>query len=60
MLRAEFQGTSISKSLLLGPDLANQMVGVVLRFREEPMAVTGDIEAKYHQVSIPVEQRSFL
>ena len=32
--------------------------GVVLRFREEPMAVTDDIEAKYHQVNIPVEQRA--
>ena len=57
-VRAEFQGTSISKSLLPGPDLANQIVGVVLRFREEPMAVTDDIEAKYHQVNIPVEQRA--
>ena len=54
-LRAEFQGTSINKSLLPGPDLTNQIVGVLLRFREEPMAVIGDIEAMYHQVKIPVE-----
>ena len=44
----------------LGPDLANQIVGVLLRFREEPVAVTGDIEAMYHQVKILVEQRRFL
>ena len=43
-----------------GPDLANQIVGVLLRFREEPVAVTGDIEAMYHQVKILVEQRRFL
>ena len=59
-LSAEFPGTSINKSLLPGPDLANQIVGVLLRFREEPVAVTGDTEAMYHQFKIPVEQRSFL
>ena len=59
-LSAEFQGTSINKSLLPGPDLTNQIVGVLLRSREELVAVTGDIEAMYHQVKIPVEQRSFL
>ena len=59
-LSAEFQGTSINKSLQPGPDLANQIVGVLLRFREEPVAVTGDIEAMYHQVKILVEQRRFL
>ena len=45
---AEFQEALINKSLLPGPDLANQIVGVLLRFREEPVAVTGDIEAMYH------------
>ena len=59
-LSAEFQGALINKSLLPGPDLANQIIGVLLRFREEPVAVTGDIEAMYHQVKIPVKQRSFL
>ena len=59
-LSAEFQGASINKSLLPGPDLANQIIAILLRFREEPVAVTGDIEAMYHQVKIPVKQRSFL
>ena len=59
-LSAEFQGTLINKSLLPGPDLANQIVGALLRFREELVAVTCDIEAMYHQVKIPVKQRNFL
>ena len=59
-MSAEFQGTSINKSLLLGPNVTNQIVGFLLIFREEPVAVTGEIEAMYHQVKIPVEQRSFL
>ena len=36
--------------LLSGPDLVNQIVGVLLRFREEQIAVTGDFEAMHHQV----------
>ena len=59
-LDAEFQRTLINKSLLPSPDLANQIVGVLLRFREEPVAVTVDFEALYHQVKIPGKQRSFL
>ena len=59
-LSAEFQGASINKSLLPGPDLTNQIIGFLLRFREKPVAVTGDIEVMYHQVKMPVKQRSFL
>ena len=58
-LSAEFQETLINKSLLPDPNLADQ-IGVLLRFREEPVAVAGDIEAMYHQVKVPVKQRSFL
>ena len=59
-LSVEFHGTSINKALLSGPDLTNQMVGVLLRFREEQIAVTGDIEAMSHQVKVPENQRCFL
>ena len=40
--------------------MANQIVGVLLRFREKPVSLTGDIETMYDQVKNPVEQRSFL
>ena len=43
-LSAEFHGTSINKALLSVPDWTNQIVGVLLQFREEQIAVTGDIE----------------
>ena len=59
-LSAEFHGTSINKALLSGPDLTNQIVRVLLCFREEQIAVTGDIEALYHQVKVPENQRCFL
>ena len=59
-LSAEFQGASINKALLPGPDLINQIVGVLLRFREKQIAVTGDIEAMYYQVKVPANQKLFL
>ena len=59
-LSAEFHGTSINKALLPGLDLTNQIVGVLLQFREEQIAVTGDIEAMHHQVKVPENQRCFL
>ena len=35
------------------PDLANKIVGVIIRFRGEPVAIMGDIESMFHQVSVP-------
>ena len=57
-ISAEFQGTSINKSLLLGPDLANQMVGVLIRIREEVVAVASDIEATYHKLKSTWDKRA--
>lgn len=42
------------------PDLTNQIVAVLLSFREQQIAVTSDIEAIYHQVKVPENQRFFL
>ena len=58
-LSAEFHGTSINKALLPGPDLTNQIVGVLLRFTEKEITVTGDIEAMYHQVKVPENRDAF-
>jgi hypothetical protein len=39
------RGVSLNIMLLQGPDLTNKLMGVLLRFREESVAVMGDIEA---------------
>ena len=57
---AEFQGRSINKELLSGPDLTNQIIGVLTRFREEKIAFMADVEAMYHHVQVPEDQQSFL
>ena len=46
--------------MLLGPDLTNQIIGALLRFRKDPIAVTGDIEAMFHRVKVPEERRNYL
>lgn len=56
---ADYAGGCVNKILLKGPDLTNQIVGVLCRFREEQIVVTADIEAMYYQVSIPPDQRSY-
>ena len=57
---ARFGGTSLNDKLLQGPDLTNQLVGVLTRFRKEPMVFMGDIDAMFHQVRVPEGQRDFL
>ena len=47
-----FKGNSLNSNLLTGPDLLNNLVGLLLRFREKPVAITADIEAMFMQVGI--------
>ena len=57
---ASFNGVSLNDQLLQGPDLTNSLVGVLIRFREDPVAFLGDVEAMFHQVRVPPEQCDFL
>ena len=38
--------------MLQGPDFNNSLVGVVVRFRQDQVALAADIEAMFHQVCI--------
>ena len=59
-LSAEYQGRYLNGELLSGPGLINQIVRALLGSREEPVGVTGDIQAMFHQVKVPDDQSSFL
>ncbi|XP_038062679.1 uncharacterized protein LOC119733173 [Patiria miniata] len=50
---AKYKGVSLNDQLLQGPDFANNLVGVLTRFREEPVALVADVEAMFHQVKVP-------
>ena len=47
-----FGGTLLNKEVLQGPDITNNLVGILLRFIEEQVAVMGDIERMFHQVRV--------
>ena len=56
----KFNGTSLNEVLWSGPDLANPLVGVLLKFRLERFAITADIEKMYHMIKLPREDRDYL
>ena len=57
---ASFKGTSLNDNLLQGPDLTGNLLGVLTRFREGPIAVIADIHAMFHQVKVSPEDRDSL
>ena len=54
VLSAEYKGTCLNKELSLGPDLTNQIKGVLLRFSVEYVGVMGDTKTMFHKVKVPV------
>jgi hypothetical protein len=46
--------------LLQGPDLTNNLIGVLLRFRQEGIAFMADIQKMFYQVRVPVKHRNYL
>jgi len=57
---ARYGGTSLNDQVMQGPDLTNKLVGVLLRFREEPVAVMADVEAMFNQVRVVEKDRDVL
>ena len=57
---ATYNSTSLNKSLLKGPDLLNNLVGVLTRFRMGRYAVMGDIEQMFHQILVENKDRDVL
>ena len=51
---------SLNNSLMQGPDLTNSLVGVLTRFRENSIAVMGDVEAMFYQVHVTSEDSDYL
>ena len=49
---AKFHGASLNKSLLTGLDLLQNLIYVLLRFKQHPFAVSADIEGKFLQIGV--------
>ena len=49
---AQFQGTSLNNKFFQGPDITNNLVIVLIHFRQETVAVMGDVKSLLHQVRV--------
>lgn len=57
---AMFKNTSINDHLLQGPDLMNSLIGILCRFRKEPVAIACDIEKMFYNFYVDEEDRDYL
>ncbi|XP_069830268.1 uncharacterized protein [Dendropsophus ebraccatus] len=57
---AKHQGVSLNDVLLTGPNLTNNLVGVLMRFRREPVAIIADIGQMFHCFIVREDHRNFL
>ena len=54
-----FDDVSLNNSVQTCPDFANNLVAVLLKFRQHPVAIMADIEAMYYQVKVtPLDRDS--
>ena len=54
------QGVSLNDVILSGPDLNNTLLGVLLRFRKEPVAVTADVQQMFYCFVVRSDHRDYL
>lgn len=56
----QYKGLNLNDSLLPGPALSPSLLGVLLRFREHSVGISGDIRGLFHQVLLLPEDRPLL
>ena len=57
---ARYQGESLNDHLLQGPDLTSKLTGVLIRFREEKIAVMADVEKMFYQDKVTEPNQNYL
>ena len=57
---AKVGGMCLNDHLLQGPDQLNSLIGILMRFRKEYVAVTCDIAKMFHQFRVSPEHRDYL
>ncbi|XP_014824793.1 PREDICTED: uncharacterized protein LOC106904820 [Poecilia mexicana] len=57
---AQYLGISLNDVLLSGPDLNNSLLGVLLRFRKQKIAIIADIQQMFYCFQVHEDHRNFL
>ena len=57
---AVFEGVSLNSVLLQGPDLTNSLLGVLMRFRRDEIAIMADIEQMFFSFGVEESHRNLL
>jgi hypothetical protein len=57
---AKFRGVCINNYIRTGPTVMNELVSVVLKFRQYDYALTGDVKEMFKQVWVPPEDKDYL
>jgi hypothetical protein len=57
---APFDGISLNAVLLTGPDLTNNLLGVLMNFRNESVAVMADVQQMFFNFRVHEKDRNFL
>ena len=57
---AKFHGYSLNDVMLKGPPLYNSLLGILLRFRREAVAVTADVDQMFHNFLVTRKHRDYL
>lgn len=57
---AKHVGISLNEVLMTGPDLNNSLLGILMRFRCEPVAASGDIQQMFYQFRVDKKDRDYL
>ena len=57
---SKFENQSLNDVLLKGPDLTNKLLGILLNFRKEKVAITCDVEQMFYNFKVREDHRNFL
>ena len=57
---AVYNGISLNSELMSGPDMVNSLLGILLRFRKDEVAMTADIEQMFYRFRVEEKHRNFL
>lgn len=57
---AVYEGVSLNSLLMSGPDLTNNLIGILMRFRLNEVAITGDVEQMFYRFRVTENHRDYL